>query len=687
MKADLPSRFTFVSRYARYDDTKFRRNTEAEQFRMLIDMFKDRAAQLGALDKLEGGLEEAYDALCAKELVASQRALQFAGAPMLKNHAKGYNCCYSFCDRSEFFSEGFWLLLCGAGVGFSVQRHHVDQLPEVLGPRAGHVFVWPVDDSIEGWAEAVGALTDSYFFGFDYVEFDFSQIRPKGSDLSSGVGKAPGPEPLMKALANVRKILDSRIGMKLRTIDAYDIFMHLADAVISGGVRRSATLALISPDDEDMINAKRGNWYEDNKQRARSNNSVVLERYTFDEDDLRKFLSPSGEHMGDLGIYLTSDTEVGCNPCGEISLDPVDDNGDTGWAFCNLTEINGRMVTSLDDGLRLAHLASLLGTIQASFTDFPFLGPVSEGIARRDALLGVSITGLKDNRDLLDDEFLQGAMARQANATNHLVSGYLGINPAKRVTCVKPSGKASVLMGTSSGISARKAPRVLRRIQFNMTEPPAVFLMEKMYEAGLKKLVEPGAWGTDGCISLPEHGPLDAIYEAEETALSQLKHVQQVKQWWVNEGHRDGTETHNVSNTINISDEEWDDVIDFIMDNQEDFSGLSFQRKSAPLEWPQAPQVPVLDWHQIMDKHGPLIYEQAKWMVEDWLKDSPLSLYDFVQSMAPRYREVVHELAIWNLYQLAYNSGFDVDFTELVEYSDETNLEGVIACGEGACEI
>ena len=404
--------YTFVSKYARWVPDKKRRETWKE--------CNDRVRGM-MLEKYEGlGIDEeinwAYDMMYKKMCLGSQRALQFGGSPIFKHNARMYNCVTSYCDRLRFFQECMYLLLCGCGAGFSVQKHHIAKLPTLVKNKTGtKKFVVP--DSIEGWSDAVGVLISSYFdqdelfpeYSGKDVNFDFSEVRPAGSPLGSSAGKAPGPDPLSKALKSIKRVLDGAVkdlefcqksARRLTSIQAYDIVMHSADAVISGGVRRSATICLFSPDDEDMATAKTGNWFHDNPQRGRSNNSALLIR---SETGKKQFsdLMQSVKEFGEPGFVWSDSTELIVNPCVEIGMYPVDEEtGKSGWQGCNLSTINCAKVESKEDFFDAVGAAATIGTLQAGFTSFEYLGSTSEKIFRREALLGVSGTGWMESADI-----------------------------------------------------------------------------------------------------------------------------------------------------------------------------------------------------------------------------------------------------------------------------------------------
>ena len=449
--AELQS-YTFVSKYARWIPGKKRRETWRESV--------DRVKELMQLQYPEiiGDIDWAYDMMHKKRVLGSQRALQFGGSPILKHNARIYNCIASYIDRLRFFQECMYLLLCGCGTGFSVQQHHIAKLPKLIQKKEGtKKFVIP--DTIEGWSDSVGVLVSSYFeqsnlfpeYARKTVNFDYSEIRPAGSFLSSSSGKAPGPEPLKKALTNIKKVLDKALkdalfsNRKLRPIDAYDVVMHAADAVISGGVRRSATICLFSPDDEEMALAKTGNWFHDNPQRGRSNNSALLLRDSTTPEQFSELMH-SVKEFGEPGFVWSDSTELIVNPCVEIGLYPVDEKtGKTGWQACNLSTVNCAKVKTKDEFLESCRAAAIVGTLQAGFTEMPYLGEITERILKREALLGVSMTGIMEQHELCLDPAVQKEGARMVKKVNRELAAKIGINPAASTTCVKPDQLSSSL--------------------------------------------------------------------------------------------------------------------------------------------------------------------------------------------------------------------------------------------------
>lgn len=1059
--------YTFVSKYARYNEELKRRETWDEAVGRVKDMHLQKYPQ----KDIREDIEWAFDRVKEKRVLGSQRALQFGGKPVLKKNARLYNCTVSYCDRLRFFQESFWLLLCGCGVGFSVQKHHVAKLPKFV-ERKGQTKVYVIPDSIEGWADSLGVLLSSYFGSGDFteyagydVEFNYGLIRPEGSKLGSSSGKAPGPVPLQRALQKITELLNKCLEnglQELRSIDAYDIIMHASDAVLSGGVRRSATICLFSPDDQLMATAKTGNWFNENPQRGRSNNSALLIRgettyeqflalmesvkeygepgfvwsdstelmvnpcqpnwakvitpqgmrqfkdidagdeiwskegwttvkkkwstginkvykYTttagvfygtkdhkivshgekikaVDANDIDIIAGPKRDDLaldiqsvmdglvagdgsvhkasGDLiflcigkddqdyfsdevktlikrhrpgirefayeikttleaedichtydrqipnkylystpsvttsflrGLYsangsivrgrvtlksssfkviedvqsmlssigiksyyttnkakkvafrngeydckisydlnITSDRDKfqsligfiqeyknvklngviestskghpknnydivsieliseeetfditvnnsshtywtqGCNVsnCVEIGMWPVCSvTGESGWSFCNLCEINGKKVKTEEDFAIAAKAAAIIGTLQAGYDEFDYLGEVTSRIVRKEALLGVSITGMMDSPEILFDPKLQRKMAKMILKVNDIIAAKIGVNQCARATCVKPAGTTSCILGTASGIHAHHARRYVRRSQANYLEAPCRHFKEVNPSA-----VEKSVWsanGTDEVIAFCVEVPKGAKIKNDLDAITLLEHVKLTQQNWVSAGTREEACTqpwlkHNVSNTITVMDGEWEEVAKFIFKNRRHFAGISLLPQSGDKDYPQAPFTAIYTPTELAKMYGDGM-PMASGLVVDGLYafgdnlwaacDEAIGVTDLeepfvdieqatasevfeherkmltwhkkkdwcrrVQQFADRYLEGdnrqatylmkdVHNWKLWCDLQREYKN---VDYTLLYENEDNTTLEQTIACGDGKCDL
>ncbi len=741
--------YVFTTKYARWDQARGRRETYPEAVERVIAMHRRRYADRG----VDAEIDVARDAMLDRLVLGSQRALQFAGPAVEDKHARLYNCTVSHCDRPRFFQEALWLLLCGCGVGFSVQRHHVGRLPGLARP-SGPPEVHVVADTIEGWADALGALLSSYLTSdapFLHlcgrpVELDFSRIRPEGAPLRSGSCRAPGPAPLQRSLACIRALLERRLAAegsptRLRSIDCYDIVMHASDAVLSGGVRRSATICLFSPDDDEMAAAKTGDWFMHDPQRARSNNSAMLLRESTPRARFDALMTKVRE-FGEPGFVWADSTEIMYNPCCEIGMWPVDpDSGASGWHFCNLCEINLKACGDRATFARAVRAAAILGTLQAGYTDFAYLGPVTERIVRNEALLGVSMTGMMDNPVIAFDPALQCEMARLVLDVNAAIAARIGINTAARATCVKPAGTTSAILGTASGIHAHHARRYFRRVQANRAETPLRF-----FAGHNPRAVEPSVWNPNGtdvvltfCVEVPE-----AARTANEVgALELLRHVELTRRNWVEAGRRSERcaapwLSHNVSNTITVLDREWPAVADFIWEHRTALAGVSLLPSGGDLDYPQAPFCAVWTAAEIVAADGVgaimasgLIVDGLKAFADDlWAAcacaigigealsppatgaDDPGALaryrhaadvYAAKQDWVRRARKFadnyfagdlrrmthclkrVHNCKLWEDLQREWSA---VDYTRMRETRDETGrVELDPACAGGGCEI
>ncbi len=723
--------YTFVSKYARWLEKENRRETWKEAVERVKNMMHTQYAD----KNIKAEIDWAYDIMYKKKVLGSQRALQFGGEPILKRNAKIYNCTASYCDRLRFFQECFWLLLCGSGTGFSVQKHHVAKLPTLSQKQkdSNRGVKYVIEDSIEGWADALGALLSSYFtkpsesrfkkYQDEYIIFDYSNIRPKGSELSSGVGKAPGFEPLQKGLEKVRALLDRCVAngqKKLKPIDAYDIVMHSSDAVLSGGVRRSASLALFSPDDDEMTKAKTGNWYIENPQRARSNNSALLLR---DSTSLEQFsqLMQSVKEYGEPGFIWGDSTEMVFNPCVEISLWPVNEiTGESGWQGCNLSTINCSSITDENDFYERCKAAAIIGTLQAGFTKLEYLGENSEQIFEREALLGVSMTGIMEKHDLLLTEQVLKTGAKIAVETNKELSQKIGINQAARVTCLKPEGTSSSMLGTSSGIHPHHAKRYIRHVQANVLEAP--YQHFKSYNP---QACERSVWSannTDEVVKFPIEVPDGAKLKNQLPAVEMLSIVKDTQKNWVHSGKNRSLCTqdylcHNVSNTVTVKPDEWEEVTEYIYNNRKYFAGISLIPQSGDKDYPQAPFTTVYTSREIVKEYGDAslwcsglielalnTFNKNLWAACDYVtlnqanKDDHESKLMFITKMknfagkyfdgdVKRLTYCMKDVYNWKVYCDLFHSFKKVDYTQLLETEDNTVGIEEISCAGGACLI
>jgi len=723
--------YTFVSKYARWIEKENRRETWKEA----VDRVKNMMHTQYKNENITEQINWAYDIMLKKKVLGSQRALQFGGEPILKRHAKIYNCTSSYCDRSRFFQECFWLLLCGSGTGFSVQKHHISKLPTLShnkkDKRKG--VKYKVEDSIEGWADSLGVLLSSYFskpsesrfaeYKDKYIVFDYSNIRKKGSTLSSGVGKAPGFEPLQKGLEKIRELLEACVESKqkkLRPIDAYDVIMHSSDAVLSGGVRRSASLALFSADDEEMAKAKTGNWYVDNPQRARSNNSALLLK---DDTTYEQFseLMESVKEFGEPGFIWSDSTEMTFNPCVEVGMWPVDEKtGKSGWQGCNLSTINCSSVIDEEDFYERCKAAAVIGTLQAGFTDLEYLGDTTNAIFEREALLGVSLTGIMEKHELVLTEKVLKKGAKIAVDTNKELAKIIGINQAARVTCLKPEGTSSSMLGTSSGIHPHHAKRYIRHVQANILEPPYQYF--KSYNP---LACEKSSWSandTDEVVKFPIEVPDGSKLKNQLPAVEMLGVVKDAQRNWVHSGKNRSLCTqdflsHNVSNTVTVQPDEWESVTKFIYNNRKFFAGISLIPQSGDKDYPQAPFTTVYTSREIVKEYGDAglwcsglielglnAFNLNLWAACDYItldqqsdKDSDdkkifaIKMHRFAKKYfeedLKRLTYCMKDVYNWKIYCDLYNSFTKVDYTQLMETEDNTVGIEEISCAGGACLI
>ena len=615
LSSSILSDITIHMKYARYLEDKQRR----ESYRELVD--RNKGMHIKKFPQMKEEIEQAYEHVYERKILPSMRSMQFGGKPIEVAPNRIFNCAYLPIDDIRAFSEIMFLLLGGTGVGYSVQSHHIEQLPEIRKPNEKRTYRYLVSDSIEGWADAVRALVASYFKGTSRLRFDFSDIRRKGAKLVTSGGRAPGPQPLKECLLRLDGILSAKQnGESLTSIEVHDMVCYIADAVLAGGIRRAALISLFSADDADMISAKTGAWYETNPQRGRANNSVVLMRHKITEDYFKLLwerVRASG--AGEPGFYFTFDKDWGTNPCCEIALRP--------FQFCNLVEVNVSNVSDQTDFEKRVEAATFIATLQASYTDFHYLRSVWKRNTEKDALIGVSMTGIASGKVLSLD---MKAAAEIVKTENKRVAKLLGINPAARTTCVKPAGTTSLTLGTSSGIHAWHGTHYLRRLRLGKNEEIYSYLMETIPELMEDDYFSPHA---GAILAVPQKAPAGAILR-NERALDLLERVKKVSQEWIKPGHVKGQNTHNVSATVTIQEDEWETVGDWMWQNRAYYNGLSV-----------------------------LPYDGGSYVQAPFEEISESEYNDFVAYLGA------------------------IDLSKVVETQDETNLQGELACAGGSCEI
>lgn len=614
LESELLSQITTFMKYAKHVPEKKRRETWTE----LVD--RNKQMHLEKFPHLKEEIDAAYTFVYDKKILPSMRSLQFAGKPISINNARLYNCCFLPIDHVDAFSEVMFLLLSGTGVGYSVQRQHVEKLPEITKPSKTRRYL--VGDSIEGWADAVKVLVAAYMKGKPLPLFDFRDVRAKGALLLTSGGKAPGPEPLKDCLHNIQKVFDRKQnGEQLSSVEVHDILCYIADAVLSGGIRRSAMISLFDLDDDDMLTCKFGNWWEQNPQRGRANNSAVIVRHKIEKEvflELWKKIELSGS--GEPGFFFTNDATWGLNPCAEISLRP--------FQFCNLTTINAGNAVDQDDLNARARAAAFIGTLQASYTNFHYLRDIWKRTTEREALIGVSMTGIAAGAVLNLDLKLAANIVKEENVR---VAELIGINRASRCTTVKPEGTSSLVLGTSSGIHSWHNDYYIRRIRVGKNESIYSYLLFNHPELLEDDFFKPNI---QAVISIPQRAPEGAITR-QESALDLLSRVSKVWKEWVKTGHRKGENKNNVSVTVSIKDGEWEEVGEWMWTNKENFTALSV----LPFDGGTYVQAP------------------------------------FTDCTKEEYEALVSKLHA-------------IDLTQVVELEDATNLPGEIACGGATgCEV
>jgi len=611
------SDITVHMKYAKYVPELKRRETWEE----LVD--RNKQMHIRKYPSLKEQIETNYDFVYKKKVLPSMRSLQFGGKPIEISPNRLYNCAYLPIDHIDSFSECMFLLLSGCGVGYSVQLHNIKKLPEIIKPHSVRKRRFVIGDSIEGWSDAIKVLIKSYLGSkrSSKIKFDYSDIRPKGATLVTSGGKAPGPQPLKECLLKIKGILDAKQdGDKLKSIEVHDIVCHIADAVLAGGIRRAALISLFSAYDEEMIACKSGNWWETDPQRGRANNSAVLMRHKITKEfflDLWKRIELSGS--GEPGIYFNNDKDWGTNPCCEIALRP--------FQFCNLCEVNVSNVVDQEDFNNRVKAAAFIGTLQAGYTEFHYLREIWQETTERDALIGVSMTGVGSAAVLQLD---MKEAASIVKAENRRVASIIGINQAARTTCVKPAGTTSLVLGTSSGIHAWHNKYYIRRMRVGKNEPIYSYLSKNHPELIQDEYFRPH---DTAVIEIPQAAPKGSIIRTE-SAFDLLERVKRVATDWVATGHKTGSNTHNVSATISLKEKDWEPAGEWMWKNRNTYNGLS-----------------------VLPYDGGT-YTQAPF--EDITK--------------AKYDEMTKTLQ-------------DIDLTKVVEDTDNTDLSGELACAGGSCEI
>lgn len=641
---DLMAEYVFLSKYSQRKEDGILENWN-ETVDRIYGMHEVKLKELGLFNDLtKKALNKAKKFEYNKVILSSQRGRQFASSNkysgILKHEAKMYNCSSTFIDRPEVFSEIMYLLLCGCGVGYSLHKEYIEKLPEVKE----HTHTLPsvlftIPDSIEGWADAIYYLMDGWFFGYQ-VNFNYSEIRPEGS-LIDGKFVAPGAKPLHDAIVKINKIMQGAIGRKLQSIEIHDICCHIASAVVSGGVRRSAMIAMFDRDDELMLKCKTGNWWEENPQRAFANNSILtLQDENISYEEIKKTLSVVRQ-FGEPGFINVPSYDYVVNPCGEIVMKPTIDireNGklvhETGFAFCNLVEINNKAIENKEMFYEACESASFIATVQSLYIDFKYLGRASKLIAKRDRAIGVSITGFYENNNL--NKYVLEIGARLVRSKNGMWANLFGISRSACCTTVKPSGNASCILGlTCSGIHPAHDHKYLRRIRIKTYSPEYVALKDTPMVKYLR--------GDEAVITFPIESGSSVKTKDEVFAVEHLKDIAMVKHFWINKGSVVKHMSNNVSSTVEVKENEWDEVAAVYYMNRHLFTGVTFLPSFGDVVYDNAP------FQRLSDEKLRKEYEE----IEKYIKEN------------------------------------DVDFNAIMSNRDNLYSGDMVAqgCAGGACEL
>jgi ribonucleoside-diphosphate reductase alpha chain len=614
--AKILSDVVIFSKYAKHIPELNRRESYDEicdrNIKMHLKKFKNNPEIVAELNRVY------RDFVRTRKVLPSMRSFQFGGRPIELNPARLFNCCTIAIDHVDAFGEVMFLLLSGCGVGYSVQKTHISDLPVIRKPLKKRRYV--VNDSIAGWADAVKVLMKAYLSGKSDPVFDFSDIREKGAPLITSGGKAPGPQPLHDCLHHIKAILNTKKdGDQLTSIEVFDIVCHIADAVLSGGIRRSATICLFDIDDVDMLTAKSGNWWELNPQRGRANISASVIRHKITEAEFMKLFEYSRlSGAGEPGIFLSNNTDYAINPCGEISIKMP--------GFCNLTEVNVSDVSSQEDLEERVKAAAFLGTIQASYTDFYYLRDIWKRNAEKESLLGVSLNGIASGSSLHLDYKKAANIAVEVNTT---FSKIIGINPAARVTTVKPSGTSSLVLGCSSGIHAYHDKFYIRRMRLGKDEAIYSYLKNAVPDLVVDDVTNP----KQAILEVPIKSPDQAMFR-DESPIELLERVKMFYNSWILGGHVKGDNTNNISVTVSIKDDEWEKVGKWMWENRDSYTGIS-----------------VLPF------------------------------------FGGTYAQTPFESTDEETYNRMYKSLNKVNLNDVIEKIDTTNFQGELACSGGACEV
>ncbi len=736
------------SDYLKWRELDGRYETWEEACESIVDGHREHYA---GIPELNEEIDFALGLMKEKSILASQRNLQYRPEQIARNNARLYNCSSMYAARNRIFQEVFYLSLSGCGVGLGLLIPFVNNLSRINKRTLGtKTFVIP--DSIEGWADALGVLMSSYFVdkqpfpeyaGYE-IKFDYSLIRDKGAYISGGF-KAPGPDGLRKSLNKIEHLLNNWLvteGEKMRPILVCDILCHASDAVLSGGVRRSALNMIVDPNDWEMINAKIGNWDLENPQRGRTNNSVLLLRSLTTKEQFETLIKMN-DGMSDIGFAFANSWFDMFNPCfeilklpiyGKFALDKIPyeeveqfiktNETRLGVAFCNLTEINAEACKTEDEFYSACKAAATIGTLQAGYTEFPYLGIITEAIVKQEALLGVSVTGWMNNPMLFNPDILiRGASI--VKLQNMIIAKMIGINQAARTTCVKPSGNASVVLGTASGIHPEHSERYFRIMQLNKENDTAKWLAEHM-----PYLLEESFWSStnsDYVVYVPIQNPIEGLYKKDVKGVKHLELIKLVQKYWVNEGTNKDlcvypNVNHNTSNTVIVDNMQ--EVIDYIWENKKDFTAVSFISDYGDKDFTQAPFTSVSTLEEVVAKYGKAAlfasglivdglhyFNDNLWIACDMLKDKSIPVTGTrEQAMLKKYwlsrakkfaknffngdmqmtiycLKDIHLLHKWEVINRSFKP---VDFGEILNkptYKNVSDFAAQACSGKDSCEI
>jgi len=726
----------FYTDYAKWLPEKGRYETWEEACDAVLDTHLTKYG-----NKVQSLLDEVRPFYHDKTILASQRNLQFRGEQIFSHEPRIYNCATTYCYTPDVFSKGFYVLLCGTGLGVNMRLEFTKQLPNIQKPT-GTTETFVVEDSIQGWADAAHVLLSTFcehpslysnWFG-KRVRFDYSQIRPEGALITGGF-RAPGPQGLKQSMERIESMLLGALGDKtsitFNGIVAYDIFMHLSDAVLSGGVRRSAMNIIMDFEDKELLFAKTGDWRTKYPWRARSNNSVGLIRGQFTKEQFEEILRMN-EGDNDIGFVFTDSSYVILNPCFEISMDfylKIKDLRYACFQFCNLVEIvasslldsKGRL--NKDKFKQACRMGSILGTLQAGYTTFPHINEQTEDIVAGEALLGVSITGWMTCPELFNAELLEEGV-NIIKETNEEVAKIININASARLTCVKPSGNSSVLAMTSSGIHPEHSQRYFRVMQINKESDTAKWLVENMPE-----VLEESKWSashTDYVVFVPCENKEGTMYKEDMQGIKHLELIKLVQEHWVKPGkvyERSYTphSMHNVSNTVILDNPK--EVTDYVFKHSDSFTAVSFLTLFGDKDYVQAPFTSVLNSQELIEKYGEGVLFASGLIVDglnyfngdlweacnaianrdfklvgtreqlllrkDWLRRVKKFAKNYLQNDLQKMVYCLKDVHLWHKWQVISRTFRTVDFSKILNKPEYKAISdyAAIACSGGQCEL